>query len=237
MGPTVFRAAQDADWVAHLGAKHDASGQVSIHDFTINHVPFAKIRRYAPLKRTLDLIVVALVAPVAAIVVIISALAIWAMMGRPIFLSQVRVGVDGRLFRMHKLRTMIGVADTTPTLPDDERITPLGGYLRRLHIDELPQLWNVIKGDMSLVGPRPEQPCLAEQYTRTIPAFAFRVLVLPGITGFAQLRSGYAANTAETKAKLAHDLYYLTHSSLAFDVQILIETFWALCRGKELASR
>jgi lipopolysaccharide/colanic/teichoic acid biosynthesis glycosyltransferase len=113
----------------------------------------------------------------------------------------------------------------------DSRVTPVGRVLRRFRIDELPQLWNVLTGDMSLVGPRPEQPHLTENYTRALPAFAYRTLVRPGITGWAQLRSGYAANLVETRAKLTYDLYYIKNMSLTLDLKIALRTFWILLSG------
>jgi lipopolysaccharide/colanic/teichoic acid biosynthesis glycosyltransferase len=122
----------------------------------------------------------------------------------------------------------VGVA----TIRNDTRITPLGKWLRRFRIDELPQLWNVLKGDMSIVGPRPEQRSLSDDYTRAIPAFAYRSMVRPGITGWAQVRAGYAADLAETRIKLGYDLFYLKYFSFSLDVQILLRTIWILLSGR-----
>jgi lipopolysaccharide/colanic/teichoic acid biosynthesis glycosyltransferase len=232
LGLTVVRVGQDATWVAHPGAKHDACGQVSIHNFTLEQIPFEKMARGAAAKRALDLIGVAAAGLLLAIPFAVGAVAVWRTMGAPVFITQPRVGRDGRVFEMHKLRTMDAAADTMATLPDDDRVTPVGAWLRRLHLDEAPQLWNILKGDMSLVGPRPEQPHYVADYIRQMPAFELRTKVLPGLTGWAQLRSGYAADVPETALKLAHDLYYLENWSLAFDLLILVETVLSFGRGK-----
>jgi lipopolysaccharide/colanic/teichoic acid biosynthesis glycosyltransferase len=154
-------------------------------------------------------------------------------MGRPVFFRQARVGLGGRPFMILKLRTMrpCDSDGQIATAIGDRRITPVGRWLRRLHIDELPQLWNVLVGEMSLIGPRPEQPALAEAYAREDPAFASRALMRPGITGWAQVRAGYAADLAETRVKLAHDLYYLKNCSFGLDVEICARTVWALLGG------
>src|SRR5690606_11366930 len=103
----------------------------------------------------------------------------------------------------------------------DPRVTPVGRLLRRTHVDELPQLWNVLKGDMSLVGPRPERPELNERLRAMIPYYDMRHLLKPGITGWAQVRYPYGASVEDAIAKLEHDIYYVKHASLAFDVHIL----------------
>lgn len=135
---------------------------------------------------------------------------------------------------MYKLRTMQPSASERTeiaTQKGDIRVTPLGRCLRRFRIDELPQLWNVLKGDMSLIGPRPEQPALTQRYCEDLPVFAYRSLVRPGITGWAQVRAGYAADLEETRIKLGYDLFYLKNFSFSLDLQILIRTVGALIFG------
>src|SRR5581483_7243917 len=117
---------------------------------------------------------------------------------------------------LYKLRTMTNCQTPSPQVAtdiNDARITPFGAWLRRYHLDELPQFWNVLRGHMSLVGPRPEQPRLVEEYQRQIPHFALRHLVKPGISGWAQVNYEYAANAKETKIKLVYDLYYVKNLS------------------------
>ena len=184
-------------------------------------------------KRLFDILVSAALTPVALPMIAAGGMAILFSMGRPVFFRQARVGLAGRPFMILKLRTMR--PDSTrgqiATATGDPRVTPVGRWLRRFHIDELPQLWNVLAGEMSLVGPRPEQPALAEAYAREAPAFAYRQLMRPGITGWAQVRAGYAADLAETRVKLLHDLFYLENCSLALDVEICGRTIWALLSG------
>jgi lipopolysaccharide/colanic/teichoic acid biosynthesis glycosyltransferase len=212
----------------------EARGVVAVAHFDIDYLPTSGLANYRAQKRLLDLVCVALLAPLAAPVAAMGALGVWLTMGRPVMFVQARAGLGGEPFRMLKLRTMIPAAPgdaVVATARGDSRITPFGRWLRRFRIDELPQLWNVLVGDMSLIGPRPEQPALAERYTRDVPAFAYRQLVRPGITGWAQVRAGYAADLEETKIKLAYDLFYLKHFTLGLDLQILTRTVWTLLSG------
>jgi lipopolysaccharide/colanic/teichoic acid biosynthesis glycosyltransferase len=146
----------------------------------------------------------------------------------PVIYRQRRVGENGKEFEVLKLRTMRvdAEADGLPqwSTGQDARVTRVGGILRRTHIDELPQLWNVVRGDMTLVGPRPERPELLGQIERQFPHYNRRHLVKPGIAGWAQLRCGYAGSDLGTAWKLCHDLYYVKHRSLLGDILILAET-------------
>jgi lipopolysaccharide/colanic/teichoic acid biosynthesis glycosyltransferase len=186
-----------------------------------------RVRLYLRFKRTLDLLAVAIVGVPALIAILLAAAVILLTMGRPIFYSQDRVGLHGRIFRMHKLRTMriqIINGPQIATEKNDTRITPVGAFLRRFHIDELPQICNILDGDMTLIGPRPEQPGLVSQYTREIPNFAMRHIVTPGILGWAQLRYGYASTVEETREKLEFDLFYVHRIGPALDLKILWQT-------------
>jgi len=146
----------------------------------------------------------------------------------PVVLRQRRVGMNGAVFEMVKFRTMVATAeaDGRPVwcAKNDERVTPVGRVLRAHHLDELPQLWNVLIGQMSLIGPRPERPEISAVLAVEIPQWQQRHCVRPGMTGWAQLRSGYAASIDESRLKLTHDLYYLRHRCLRLDLEILAET-------------
>jgi exopolysaccharide biosynthesis polyprenyl glycosylphosphotransferase len=146
--------------------------------------------------------------------------------GGPAFFRQVRIGEGGKPFTLIKLRTMRVSDSDVPqwATADDERMTKLGRFLRRSHLDELPQLWNVLSGDMSLVGPRPEQPGFVERLEETIPFYSRRHLIKPGVTGWAQVRCGYAGSEFGSAWKLCHDLYYLKHRSFWLDCAILVDT-------------
>jgi len=145
-----------------------------------------------------------------------------------VFYSQERVGKGGKSFRVHKLRTMVGRAEeiTGPVWAsrDDPRVTRVGRWLRKLRIDEIPQMWNVLQGEMSFVGPRPERPVFVEALQSKFPVYSLRHLVRPGITGWAQVRCPYAASEEGTLLKLEYDLYYLQNASLLFDVRIILKT-------------
>ena len=148
--------------------------------------------------------------------------------GDGVFYSQERVGKGGKIFRVHKLRTMVGQAEdiTGPVWasPDDPRVTRVGRWLRKLRIDEIPQMWNVLKGEMSFVGPRPERPVFVETLQSNFPVYSLRHLVRPGITGWAQVRCPYAASEEDTLLKLEYDLYYLQNASMLFDLRIILKT-------------
>jgi len=154
------------------------------------------------------------------------ALAILVSSGRPILYRQLRMGLDGRVFPMWKFRSMRrdSEAATGPVwaVSGDPRRTRLGVWLRRFNLDELPQLWNVIRGDMSLVGPRPERPVFIEEFRREIPGYMLRHKVKAGLTGWAQVH-GWRGNTS-LHERLEHDLYYVQNWSLGLDVRILLMT-------------
>jgi sugar transferase (PEP-CTERM system associated) len=146
----------------------------------------------------------------------------------PVLYHQERVGLNGRTFTIHKLRTMRSDAEagTGPVWSgaNDTRVTATGRFMRKTRLDEIPQLWNVLRGDMSLVGPRPERPAFVEQLTRQIPFYGQRHVVKPGVTGWAQVRYSYGASVEDAMQKMQYDLYYVKHLSLGFDLLIVLET-------------
>lgn len=145
----------------------------------------------------------------------------------PIFFSQVRVGYKGRPFTIYKFRTMRQDAEANGAqwaTKNDSRITPLGRFMRKTRLDEIPQLWNVLRGDMGFVGPRPERPEFVQWLVNEIPYYNLRHMIRPGITGWAQVRYQYGATLEETKRKLEYDLYYIKHISLGLDLLIMFET-------------
>jgi sugar transferase (PEP-CTERM system associated) len=149
--------------------------------------------------------------------------------GDPVFYHQERVGLNGVPFTIHKFRTMRSDAEagTGPVWSagdSDPRITRVGRFLRKTRLDEIPQLWNVLRGDMSLIGPRPERPAFVEKLTQQIPFYGQRHVVKPGVTGWAQVRYAYGASVEDALEKMQYDLYYIKHMSLTFDVLIALET-------------
>ena len=155
--------------------------------------------------------------------------------GFPIFYSQMRLGRGGSTFRIYKFRSMHKGenADETAraTIENDPRVTRVGHFLRKTRLDELPQFWNVLRGDMSLVGPRAEVPGLVTEYQKQIPFYRARLLVKPGLTGWAQINYGYVASVYETAFKLEYDLYYIKHRTLGMDIQIILRTIGTVVRG------
>jgi sugar transferase (PEP-CTERM system associated) len=145
----------------------------------------------------------------------------------PIFFTQTRVGLRGRLFTVFKFRTMRVDAEAQGAVwaaKDDSRVTPIGGFLRKVRFDEIPQLWNVLRGEMAFVGPRPERPEFVQWLRQEIPFYDLRHMVRPGITGWAQVRYRYGASLEETRRKLEYDLYYVKHLSIGLDLLIMFET-------------
>jgi exopolysaccharide biosynthesis polyprenyl glycosylphosphotransferase len=162
------------------------------------------------------------------------ALAIWRN-GRPVLLRQNRVGEHGEIFTMYKLRTMRVDAEAGGAMwaaRDDPRVTAAGRLLRRFRLDELPQIWNIVKGDMSLVGPRPERPEFIDELLEVVPFWERRHLVKPGITGWAQVNRGYTADTEGSLEKLSYDLWYIRHCSLTVDLVICWRTLGAVVHGE-----
>jgi len=188
---------------------------------------------YARSKRFLDL-VIALVGMVALAMTVplVAAANLFGNRG-PLFYSQPRVGKSGVIFMIHKFRTMPpGSASSTWTAAHDPRLGNVGRMLRRLHVDELPQMWNVLRHDLSIVGPRPEQPHYVELLAKTIPFYDLRHLVRPGITGWAQINYDYGASDLDALEKLQYEFFYLRHQSLALDLQIIGRTLRTVFEDK-----
>jgi exopolysaccharide biosynthesis polyprenyl glycosylphosphotransferase len=152
----------------------------------------------------------------------------------PVFYSQQRVGLNGRIFWLHKFRTMREEAEQDGHVwatQNDPRVTWIGWYLRKTRIDELPQLWNILLGHMSIVGPRPERPEFVEELGEQIRFYHERHLIKPGLTGWAQINYRYGASVEDSKRKLQLDLWYLKHMSLELDLSILLRTMGTMCLG------
>ena len=186
--------------------------------------------------RALDIVVSTVLLIVASPVMGLVALAVMLDDGRPVIYRQRRVGYGGRTYWLYKFRSMIkdAEADGTPKWAGtaDRRVTRVGAILRKMRLDELPQLFNVLRGDMSLVGPRPERPEFVERLSRTIPYYQERHIVKPGITGWAQLCYPYGSSDHDAMEKLQFDLYYIKHKSLIFDLMVLLQTAEVVLWGK-----
>ena len=189
---------------------------------------------YDLFKRLLDVAVTTLTLPLWLPAAALVALAVRLDSPGPALFSQWRTGLQGRPFRIHKFRSMHHSPDATAQFAEvkDPRVTRLGSWLRKTRLDEIPQLWNVLRGDMSLIGPRPEQTAFVAQFAQDIPSYPYRHLVRPGLTGWAQVQQGYAANAQETAVKLSYDLYYVTHYSLAMDLLIAAKTLRVVFSGQ-----
>lgn len=215
-----------------------ATGQIPVDEITPHWFLFADLQvhceRKRALKRAFDIVMAAV-----GLVVTLPALPIIALMiklndGGPVFYTQKRIGQAGQPFSLHKFRTMTVGAESTGSIwavRNDPRVTRVGRLLRKTRIDELPQLYNVLVGQMSLVGPRPERPDFVVQLSDAIPYYNERHLVKPGLTGWAQIGFRYGASIEDSKRKLQFDLYYVKNMSIELDLMILLRTGGVFLRG------
>lgn len=189
---------------------------------------------YAPVKRLLDIAAVALTLPLWTVACALIWFVVRVDSSGPALYRQERIGRAGEQFTLVKFRTMVTDAESAgPQFAsvNDSRITRTGRFLRKSRLDELPQLWNVLKGDLSLVGPRPERPVFVDRFSRAIPFYTSRHLIRPGVTGWAQVNFGYVDGDADTIEKLTYDLYYVKNSSIWLDLHILGRSVWTVLSG------
>ena len=215
--------------------QEELSGRVSVeylHGARLGEVPF--LSSYVQLKLVIDRVVTVLALPALLPLAGMVALVILLDSGGPVLFYQERVGRNGQLFRMVKFRTMrtdserSGAAFATA---GDARVTRVGRFLRKFRLDELPQFWNVLRGDMSIIGPRPEQRAFVERFNQDIRLYPVRHWVRPGITGWAQVVHGYAADTSTTIEKLRYDVFYIKYLSFWLDVRIVFKTLQTILTG------
>ncbi|AVS73530.1 sugar transferase [Paracidovorax cattleyae] len=189
---------------------------------------------YDTVKRMVDLAATLATLPLWLPLCLVAGLAVKLDSPGPMLFSQLRVGRNGREFCIWKLRSMRHAPSEQGARfaqPNDDRITPVGRFIRRTRLDELPQLWNVLRGDMGLIGPRPEQAEFVRSFAERIPAYPYRHLVRPGLTGWAQVQQGYADSEEQTAVKLSYDLYYVAHYSVALDLLIAWKTLRIVASG------
>ncbi|MDG6881410.1 hypothetical protein A6A21_02460 [Phocoenobacter uteri] len=191
-------------------------------------------KRYQVIKRIIDVFLVIVSLPITFPLLIITGLVVMIDTKAWCIFSQIRIGQGGKPFVMYKFRSMCKRLENTGakfTKHNDFRITSIGRFIRKTRIDELPQLFNVLRGDMSLIGPRPEQVECVENFNKEIPFYNYRHIVKPGISGWAQVEYGYTENVAETKVKLEYDFYYIKNLSFSFDLLIFFKTIRTIITG------
>ena len=204
-----------------------ARSPIRANDFKLDPI-------YSVVKRMIDVVVTVALLPAFFVIVIIFAPLIRAESQGPIFYRQLRVGQGGKSFTIYKFRSMRADADHDGhdfAQVKDPRVTRIGRFMRRTRLDELPQLLNVLRGEMSLIGPRPEQQGFVQEFRKLIPFYDYRHMVKPGITGWAQVSHGYAACIASARGKLEYDLYYAKYCSFWLDVLIVFKTFRTIIDG------
>jgi exopolysaccharide biosynthesis polyprenyl glycosylphosphotransferase len=217
----------------HLASVYEEySGKIAIENlrpsWLIFSQGFKKTRVMLAAKRILDIVAASIGLLIASPVMAIVAIAVRATSKGPALYHQERVGQGGRIFTVHKFRSMRQDAEAGTgavwAKAKDPRITPIGKFLRRTRLDEIPQLLNVLVGDMSMVGPRPERPEFVGQLTEKIPFYGLRHSVRPGVTGWAQVRYTYGASIEDAMEKLQYDLFYIKHMTVAFDLYVMFST-------------
>ncbi len=226
---------RSSDYYERLTGKIELEG-MRVKSWLIFSTGFVVSQSTLVLKRLLDLAVASASLLVAAPIMLLAAVAIPLDSRGPVLFRQERVGRGGRLFTLWKFRSMADGADFGDEAlwaqEDDPRVTRVGRWLRRMRIDELPQLWSVLVGDMSLVGPRPEQKPFVDQLTEIFPLYPQRLVVRPGITGWAQIKAPYASSIEESEEKLRYDLYYIKNLSVFLDFSILLSTIRIVLFGR-----
>jgi exopolysaccharide biosynthesis polyprenyl glycosylphosphotransferase len=196
--------------------------------------PLLEVAPWLPGKRVFDTFVAAVAAPLWLALGLVVAVYIRLATRGPALFRQKRIGYEGQPFTMYKFRTMDEDAEKDGprfAKKDDRRLVRGGRFLRKSRLDEIPQLWNVLKGDMSLVGPRAEQVPFVKAFRSQIPFYEHRHLVRPGLTGWAQVNYGYADDHADTIEKLTYDLYYIKHMSPVMDLRVLWKSIWTVLTG------
>lgn len=211
------------------------TGRVKIHHMYENNLgSLLPSPGYMIIKHLFDIVLVLLSFPIVLPIMLITAIVIKLESEGPALFIQNRVGQGGREFRIYKFRSMGKDSEkhgAQMASANDMRVTRVGKFIRKTRIDELPQFFNVLKGDMSLIGPRPEQKVFVDQFEQEIPFYNYRHIVKPGITGWAQVTHGYAADADETRVKIEHDFYYIKHISFSLDVLIVFKTIKTMLTG------
>jgi lipopolysaccharide/colanic/teichoic acid biosynthesis glycosyltransferase len=195
-----------------------------MHEFKENiNFSYLHFRRYA------ELFLILICSPVFLLIFVITAIWIKIDSAGNILFPQIRPGKDGHLFKIYKFRSMYTGSDSSfLTLKNDQRITKSGRFIRKYRIDELPQIFNIIKGDMSLIGPRPVPVNFLSVYEKNISNYQLRHLIRPGITGLAQIKQGYTTSIEQERIKLKYDLFYIKSLSYKMDIAILLQTIKVL---------
>lgn len=248
-----FRADLDDDWERVIArqalagqavyhskqVQESITGEVSIEHLSENNFgSLIPSLGYAAFKSLIDKIAVILVLPILIPVMVIVAVLVKISSNGRIFFSQTRVGYRGETFTIHKFRTMRDGAHVKQakvgdaiTMTDDDRITSIGRFLRRSRLDELPQVLNILKGEMSWIGPRPEAQVLSSWYAKELPFYEYRHIVRPGITGWAQVNQGHVVELDEVLGKLRYDFFYIKYFSPSLDILIALRTVRVLLMG------
>ncbi len=240
-----LQAANGVSIVSAMTLFESLSGQMAFHVLekdaeNLTTIPlyttygFAQ-NSYLKLRRVADVLIILMLSPLILCLIFAIASIIALKMGGPVFFLQKRTGKHNKVFTMFKFRTMqvtqASAHHAKFATQESQRITPLGAFLRKYRLDELPQLWNVLKGEMSIIGPRPEQEAMVALYSKSIPSYSLRHSICPGITGWAQVTQGYTATTSETKTKLLYDAYYIKHLSPSLDLKIIFKTIQTILTG------
>lgn len=223
-----------------LQVRESLTGRIPIHHLHENNLgSLLPSPYYLMFKRLVDSLIILISLPIVLPLALLVVFGIWCDDKKnnakaSVIFTQERIGQGAKPFKMYKFRSMIPSSETQGAkmaTTNDKRITQFGRFIRKTRLDELPQFINVLKGEMSLIGPRPEQPSFVAQFNESIPFYAYRHIVRPGISGWAQVMHGYASDEDETKVKLEHDFYYIKNFSPTLDLLIVIKTIQTMLTG------
>lgn len=219
----------------HRNIRESLTGRVRINHMYENDLgSLLPSENYMAIKRFLEVLLILISLPITIPIMLVTALVIKLESSGSILFVQQRVGLGGKEFKIYKFRSMSKNSEANGAQmasEGDMRVTRIGRFIRKVRIDELPQFWNIVKGDMSLIGPRPEQKIFVDEFDKSIPFYNYRHIVKPGITGWAQVMHGYAADEDETKIKVEHDFYYIKNFSLSLDMLIFFKTIFTMLTG------
>jgi lipopolysaccharide/colanic/teichoic acid biosynthesis glycosyltransferase len=187
---------------------------------------------YLEIRRIVEVSFIILISPLIVILGALTAVLVYVYSGTPVIFKQIRSGRRGELFQIYKFRTLNSSKEMIVESHLEEKVTKIGKFLRKHRLDEIPQFWNVLKGNMSLIGPRPEPDFAHKKNLKNLPYYRYKLLVKPGLTGWAQVNFNHTENMDDAKYKMEYELFYIKNLSVLLDIKIILKTIYVMIFGK-----